>query len=397
MEYINNIKKYKTFNIFYSLIFIWPIIVPFFKLKGLLFIDIMCFYSIISVITLILEVPTGYLSDCLGHKVVIFGGVLFKIISIYLLLFIESRFIFVCCALSFAIADSLLSGSISALLYESLLRSKKEDDYIKIIRSTRATSMTILALVSLISSVLYELNPSLPIIATCVSMTISLFYVMSFINIKAEGNKESNKNRLSVSYLKSSFKRLIPLILIVILSICYNIVFSNMNFFAQEYMTVNNISYRYFGVVFFANNITSAFFIKYGNIVIKKLKDFSLLYMTLALILIVLGIKFIPITAFGIVMFALMRIVSATVLPELNKKTNQNITSSYRATALSIINGVVSLVTIPADLFIGYSIDKNGVYSSMSILVIFSLLAFSTLVLIAYRDKDLPSKEYKYT
>ncbi len=193
MVYIDNIKRYKTFNIFYSLIFIWPIIVPFFKLKGLLFIDIMCFYSIISVITLILEVPTGYLSDYFGHKVVIFGGVLFKIISIFLLLFIESRFIFVCCALSFAIADSLLSGSISALLYESLLRSKKEDDYIKIIRSTRATSMTILALVSLVSSVLYELNPSLPIIATCVSMTISLFYVMSFINstFPAQFSKQS--------------------------------------------------------------------------------------------------------------------------------------------------------------------------------------------------------------
>ncbi len=78
-----------------------------------------------------LEIPSGYLADAIGRKKALIIGALFGVFGyvIYSLSFSFSGFLLALIALG--IGQSMISGSDSALLYETLAAMKKEKDYAK--------------------------------------------------------------------------------------------------------------------------------------------------------------------------------------------------------------------------------------------------------------------------
>ena len=108
-----------------------PIVVPFYGDNGLGMKDVMLLQGIYSITIVILEIPSGYLADVLGRrKTLIYGSVLgFFGFLAYSLSYGFMGFLIA--EVILGLGQSLISGADSAMLYDTLLASKKEKEYLK--------------------------------------------------------------------------------------------------------------------------------------------------------------------------------------------------------------------------------------------------------------------------
>ncbi len=86
-----------------------------------------------SIITTILEIPTGALADLIGRKKTVLTGLLISSISFVAMAFSDTFTQFLIWHLGMSIGAALISGADSAIIYDSLKEQGKEDDYGKIV------------------------------------------------------------------------------------------------------------------------------------------------------------------------------------------------------------------------------------------------------------------------
>jgi len=79
----------------------------------------------------ILEVPSGYLSDVMGRKQTLILSSLFGLAGFGIFAFATGFWTFALAELLLGISSSLASGTDSALLYDSLLAMEEEENYLK--------------------------------------------------------------------------------------------------------------------------------------------------------------------------------------------------------------------------------------------------------------------------
>jgi MFS family permease len=128
----SNIWKLYLYMVLYSMVFYIPIIVLFYLDNGLSMVQIMTIQSLSSLLFIILEIPSGYITDIFGRqKSLLITGIT---AAIAMLLFASgTKFShFLWANLFWAVAGSFISGADSAFLYDTLIDLKKEDLYKKI-------------------------------------------------------------------------------------------------------------------------------------------------------------------------------------------------------------------------------------------------------------------------
>ena len=380
---------YKYFTIFSNTIFVWPILIPYMKSKGLDFFHIMLFYSSIEILTILLEVPTGIAADHFGYKKIINVGSFLKSLAFIFLMFYDMTniFIFIISVFLFAISDSLLSGSTTAILYDSLIVLNKENEYKSIIRSTRSLTMYSLAIATLSSGFLFELNPYIPFILTILFLLLSFFVSIFYYNEKRDNIKKYNV--FQFEYIKNNipeFRSILPITFIIAI---FTFFYSNMNFIAQEYMLALNVNPKYFGIVFFFSNIISAIVLKKGdmieNILKKNTKWLMCLYLSVCYIVLFISKNML----ISLLTIPLMRISSATILPLLDVELNKSIRSSDRATILSMNNAIVGLILFVLDPFLGKLIDMYNIFNVLKILTIISILYSLYLYIVSFKNENV--------
>lgn len=108
-----------------------PIVIPFFESNRLNFEDVMQLQALHALSMVLFEIPSGYFSDKLGRKnTMIFGCILgFLGFSV----FTQSHLFwhFMIGNMFIGIGDSFISGTDSALLYDTLFDLDRKEDYLK--------------------------------------------------------------------------------------------------------------------------------------------------------------------------------------------------------------------------------------------------------------------------
>ncbi len=109
-----------------------PIIWLFYEENGLTITDLFVIQAIYSVTIALIEIPSGYLADVLGRKKSMVIGTFFGFLGIltYSLSFGFDGFLLA--ALCLGIGQSFISGSDTALMYDSLVELNRSDDFIKL-------------------------------------------------------------------------------------------------------------------------------------------------------------------------------------------------------------------------------------------------------------------------
>ena len=109
-----------------------PIIVIFFQDQGLSLFEIMILQSTYSIIVACMEIPSGFFADALGRKKSLIIGSFLSFFGFLIISLSFSFWQFILAQILLGIGQSFISGSDSALLYDTLISSKKTDNYDKI-------------------------------------------------------------------------------------------------------------------------------------------------------------------------------------------------------------------------------------------------------------------------
>ncbi len=108
-----------------------PIVVPFYKANGLGMKDVMLLQGVYSITIVILEIPSGYFADVIGRKKTIVIGAFMGFLGFLTYSLSFGFWGFLLAETILGIGQSFISGSDSALLYDTLLDLKREGEYIK--------------------------------------------------------------------------------------------------------------------------------------------------------------------------------------------------------------------------------------------------------------------------
>ena len=117
---------YKFISEFYLIV---PCLIPYYVLNGLNATQIFTVQAAFHVAVLCLEVPSGYLADVLGRKMTLVTAAVFFPLGLALYAFTGSFLTFVLAEMCLAVANSMRSGSDSALMYDTLILLKRENQY----------------------------------------------------------------------------------------------------------------------------------------------------------------------------------------------------------------------------------------------------------------------------
>ncbi len=108
-----------------------PILFLFYKENGLSTQDLFLLKAVYSFSIVVLEVPSGYLGDVWGRKASLVLGSILGFVGFALYCVSTGFWTFLACEIILGAGQSFISGSDSALLYDSLQAANKEKDYLK--------------------------------------------------------------------------------------------------------------------------------------------------------------------------------------------------------------------------------------------------------------------------
>ncbi len=159
----NNIRKLYAFSFLQMMLFPMAIITLFWKDHiGLTLAQILLLQSIFSLATIVLDYPAGYVSDRLGYRVALTIASLFGIAGWGIYTVAASFADVLLAEILLGISYSFISGSDSALLYETLRAEGKEQLYARFDGRMNGFAQGGEALGAVFAGVIYAAAPLLP-------------------------------------------------------------------------------------------------------------------------------------------------------------------------------------------------------------------------------------------
>lgn len=338
---------------------IMPIIVLFYEENGLGLKEILLLKSVYSIVSVSLDIPTGYLADAWGRRnciltgcLIVFGGFVCYSLS-------ATFYAFLLAEILLGIGQSLVSGADSALLYDTMLHYNREEEYLKYEGKVTMTGNFSEAFAGIIGGFLATSSLRFP------------FYgqvLIAFTGIPAALCLREFNQRTPIIHPLSNILQILRYSLVTNKSLCYNIMFSGiigaatltMAWFVQPVLIHIALPTGLFGIVWTILNLTVGIAALYSDALNAKLGE-NRTYMLILLGITIgyLAISF-HLTYFSLFLFLIFYIVRGFATPILKGYINRQTFSEMRATVLSIRNFIIRLIFASMAPFIGW---MNDAYS----------------------------------
>ncbi len=339
-----NILLYYLMGIFLNGWFILPNWVFYFS-RYLSLSEVGLVEGVAVLVGILMEVPSGVLSDMLGKRKTIIFGSLCLIASCVILINARELIDFLIGNVMMFIGFSFQSGATEAFAYDSLLAKKQEKNYSTVAAKygVIVTVMTVLS--TLTGGYLYSLRPEYTFYAWIVFLTVSLIISYIAVEPKIDSVKFSVSSYLrhlregvGVLFGKSLRLYLVPVLALPILIKLYQGI-------------VRQSSGAYFGYTgetfgyLIALIMIPAVLISYKfDVIVGFFREKKLLLFTISLYLVGFVLAYMsnaPLV--GGIVFLLLMSSEKLVLPLVSLIINERIDSKHRATTLSTLSLVTQL------------------------------------------------------
>lgn len=371
----NNIWKLYAIKASKWMMLFMPTIVIFFQENGLELFDIMLLQAIYSVTIALLEIPSGYAADVFGRKNSMIVGTFFGLAGIIIYAFSYGFWGFLPAALCLGIGQSFVSGSDTALMYDSLVELKREKDFIKLEGRSISMGNFAEAIAFILGGFLAEITLRTPFYYQIVIAATGFFTAILLTEPKV--------NRLANGKTKpwANIKNIIKFSLSENKTLRYFILYSSiigattltMAWFVQPYYKLLNINIMYFGIIGAVLNIAVAIPSFYAHIIERKIKtNYLLIFLLVSLVLCYfLASQFISL--WSLVFLLIFYVVRGIATPVLRDYMNRHTPSEVRATVMSIRSFIIRIVFASFSPLLGYIAD---VYTLPQALLFSSILFF---------------------
>jgi MFS family permease len=377
------------FEILQNLHFFAGVLVPFFTLwGGMSFTQIMILQAIFTFSIFALEVPTGTIADKFGRRISLSLAGVAGMLGALIYVSYPNFWVFALAEFVFGIGIALASGADQAMIYDSLKQAKREKESKKIFSRWGSMMLISLMIAAPVGSLIGKyFGLKIPMLLTAVP-----FLMMSIIALTLKEPPATRKN-LDKDYFKilvSGVKylrdhRILKILAFDFISlqvIAFFVIWVN-QFVLQKY----GVSISWFGFVqaaiIIGEMIVLNSFMKLEKIVGGK-KRYLLFtaVIVIASYLVMVLTKNVYLTIVAVILIGSFGI---TRKPLFASYFNKYIDSHNRATVLSAISMVLSLVTTVFNIIFGRLVDWNFRYA----LLIMALLLIVFTIFSKTREEHL--------
>jgi len=337
-DYSSNIWKLYLIKGGRYFLLIMPIIVLFLTDNGLSMAEVMILQSIFSLGIIVLEIPSGYIADVYGRKTTLIIATIVYAAGSIIYAYSYSFLGFLLAELVLGLGISFMSGSDSALLYDSLIQIKKENEYNKF--EGRATAIGGIAegIAGIIGGSLAVISLRTPFIAQIVANILIIPLALSLH--EPPRNKLISKNpfRDIARIVKYSLHEHREIKWLIIYSSILGVATLNLAWFVQPYFLSVGLPLALFGLMWALLHFVLGFASIKAYKIEQKLGVRKILQYALIIILFGhLGLYLFG-TLWSIGFIFIMYSIRGIAGPVFKDYVNKRIESNIRATVLSVKN-----------------------------------------------------------
>ena len=357
-----------------------PIIVLFFQEHGLTLTEVMILQSIYSFSVALFEIPSGFIADIFGRKRTIVLSTIFTFIGFLGFSFFGGFYAFAIAQVLVGIGGSLMSGSDSAIIYDTLLETNSKTTYTKIEGKAYAIGNFSEAFAGILGGFLAIGSIYMPIYV----QTFILFFSIpiAFTLIEPNMRKENKLDRSFNAILEVVRFAIIDnkkLKWLIIYSSAMGVATLSMAWFAQPFFKAINTPLAYFGVLWAALNFSAGITSFNAHQLSYKYNVYKVLFfisLSMTISFIMLGYNT---SVFGLIFILFIYLLRGLVTPILRNAINENTSSNKRATVLSIRSLIIRVSFAISAPILGYIADNYSLaisFYGLAILVgFFSILS----------------------
>ncbi len=360
----SNLRKSYLFHFFMGLHLISGVLLPFFLTWGkLTFVEVMLLQSYFTIMILIFEIPCGAIADYISRKVSLQLGALITAMAALIYGSYPNIIIFAIGETLWAFASALTSGTDQAFIYDTLRKLEREDDISKVMARNRSFTLFGIAISAPIGSIIAA-YASLNLVMTFMFIPFFIATLISLTLKEPNHDLEKKKTENYFTVIKSGFNELKRNSVLRVLS--FEMIITETAVFYIIWLYQLYLEALQFQLIFFGFISTSMTLIQivFNNIVIKLENKCNNKKRFLQFYSIIPGIGFILMSVifFIPVSIPLILIVigfgfSRSLL--FTKAINSQIETQNRATVISTINMIASLIRAILYPFIGYFVMIN--------------------------------------
>jgi MFS family permease len=156
------VAKYYAYRATATFGFFWPIFTVFLLSRDLSYAQIALLGSLSAAVSVLGELPTGYVGDRVGRRDSLLLGAVARATSVFALAFAETFPGFVALYVVWAVGGAFTSGAGDAWLYDVLAARLDADAFTRVRGRGGAVNMTVSAASMLAAGALYAADPRLP-------------------------------------------------------------------------------------------------------------------------------------------------------------------------------------------------------------------------------------------
>ena len=351
-----------------------PIIVLFFQEHGLSLSKVMILQSIYSISVALFEIPSGYIADIFGRKKAIIISTILSFIGYVLFSFFSDFTVFIIAEILIGVGGSLMSGSDSAIIYDTLIENNDKKKYTKVEGKNYAIGNFSEAIAGILGGILAATSIYYPVYIQTIILSFSIPIAFSIIEPKINNSYTKKKDLKIRNILKNTLFYDKKLKWLIIFSATMGVATLSIAWFCQPFFKSINIPIIYFGLIWAILNL-SVGITSYNSYRIEKNMS-PIKIMTIISILMPICFFFISVfnSIFSLLFILLIYLIRGIVTPLLRNYINIEISSEKRATVLSIRSFFIRIVfasTAPLFAYFAENTSINYVFYLLSIIITF--------------------------
>lgn len=372
-------RMMSSYYILQSFIFYIPVLTIFLKyeLNDMFLVSVL--FSVKSIATFLLELPTGFIADHVSRKFSIILGTIIYIVSMLIFAVCPQFKFLIIAQLLFGISETLISGADQALFYDNFKYIEREDAYQRYYANLTFLSTLALCASFAVGGIIYNYEKRGVFWLTVLFMGGSLFFL---IPLKEYPYKEQDKttkisfalviNKLNeIKEESEQFK-----FYLFFCSILEAMILSVYLYFIPVILQTSGVETKYFGIIFAVCTVMYGMGAKLSKYIKETLNG-------------ILTSLLIFISVFGVyvwsneIICALMVVVGFRTIWGMfdlifRAKLNAELKNSdIRATVFSISNAIINVISTLIMMLFGVIIT----YFSFEILLYFIISVFGIFVL----------------
>jgi MFS family permease len=327
------------------------------KVIGLSLGQVMLAQSVAAVTIFICEVPSGVLSDLINRRVTFIIAEVFYAGSVIVFAFAQSFFHVILMEILYGIAYATISGTDSAILYDTLKDLGREKEFTKYQGQYISFFLFTIAIANIASGFAGEIDLRIPILA-CIP--IPIIQILLSLFLKEPSKQQNSENVNSLSHIFKAMKWLVEYRMVfyfVFLSIFVAVGRKMILHTFNPFMDLIDMPIKYWGILLAGFNLTAALFSKYTHIIHKKWGTQKTVFMivTIQVLIFILMAKIHFILAFvwPMIHFIIWPVATVVINAEINDRTG----TDKRATVLSLSSFLAQSVQILILPILGYFAD----------------------------------------